>query len=80
MGFSKDTYWVVGFSGGIGPDTWDSEILVQGETIRDALNEAEERLKHEDCDIDSIQYRGWSALDEEEYKQRRDHGVDNTGH
>ena len=44
-------------AGGIGPDTWDKEIIVEGEnmTIRQALDEIESSLSDTDGAVIAIE-------------------------
>ena len=47
--------YLICYQGGIGPDVWDAEIIVEAEGIHVALHKAEERLKDVKCQIVSVE-------------------------
>jgi hypothetical protein len=40
--------WIVAYGGGLGPDTWDAEMIVDADNIRSALDQAEKLLANID--------------------------------
>lgn len=52
--------WVVGIAGGRGPDVWDDEFFVEGDTFAEASAKAMARVAADergDCDIIFIEQR-----------------------
>ena len=65
----KKRQYLVGFSGGLGPDVWDDEMVVEAGNIDQALSGAHSNIKLLGCaDYDIFFVEQWDRMDSTQNK------------